>query len=359
MDRFGAAPIFGRKPHDDREMAVGARLIDVAGAVATDRHANGGVDVARRQPVARGAGAVDVDLNGRLAERGEHRQIGDAAHRAQHRFDLVGGLGERHQIVAIELDRVLALHAGHRLGDVVLQILREAELDAGEPFLQAGQDFRGQLVLVLGVLPLADRLERRKEFRVEQPGGIGAVIGTAMLRHHRLHFVEVADQLAHLVDVAIAFLQRDGRRQRGANPQIAFFQLGQEFQPEQPHQHHGQKPKADRSAQHDLAMAERPMQRRRVDLVQPAHHQRFGFLDMGRQDDGAQRRRHRKRGEQAASQRIGIGARHRPKNVALDAGQREQRQKRRDDDRRRKEDRARHVAGGAENGVALHRDRGF
>src|SRR5215470_12290605 len=74
--------------------------------------------VALMSPVASRAGAVDVDLDGRLAERRENRQIGDARHRRQHGLDLVGGVGKHLKVVAEQLDRVLALHARDRLGHV-------------------------------------------------------------------------------------------------------------------------------------------------------------------------------------------------------------------------------------------------
>src|SRR5581483_1081432 len=77
-----------RKPHHDRKMAVAAGLVEIARGIAADRDSNGRVDVAGRQSVARRLGAVDVDLHGRLAERGKHRKIGDARDRGQHGFDL-------------------------------------------------------------------------------------------------------------------------------------------------------------------------------------------------------------------------------------------------------------------------------
>ena len=135
-------------------MPVAAGLEQIAGRLSADCHADGRVDVARRQAVARGAGTIDVDLDRRLAERGEHRKIGDAAHGREHRFDLVGRVGKRLQIVAEQLDRVLALHARDRLGHVVLQVLGEVELDAGKIGFELGQDFRRQLVLVKTRAPL-------------------------------------------------------------------------------------------------------------------------------------------------------------------------------------------------------------
>ena len=104
-------------------MAITARLIEIACAIAADRHLDGGVDVARREPIPGGLGAVDVDLDGGLAERGEHRKVSDALNGRKHRFDLVGGIGQRLEIVAVQLDRVLALHARDRFGHIVLQVL--------------------------------------------------------------------------------------------------------------------------------------------------------------------------------------------------------------------------------------------
>ena len=80
LDRLGALAVFGREANDDREMPVAAGLIEIAGAVAADRDLDGGVDIAGRQAVARRTRAIDIDLDGRLAERGEHRKIGDALH---------------------------------------------------------------------------------------------------------------------------------------------------------------------------------------------------------------------------------------------------------------------------------------
>ena len=199
----------------------------------------------------------------------------------------------------------------------------------------------------MGARPFADRLQRREEFGVEQAGGVGAVVGAAMLRHHRFHLGAAADQLAHLVDIGVAGLQRDGRRQGRANPEIALLELGQEFQPEQAAAHDGHDHEPDRARHHQLAVADRPVQHRHVEPMQQRHDPGFGFVHMRRQDDRAQRRRDREGREQAAGQRIGIGPRHRPEDIALDAAQGEQRQERRDDDGGGKEDRARHVGGGA------------
>ncbi len=64
-------------------MPVTAGLVEIADAITADRHLDGSVDIAGGKPVTRGLGAVDVDLDGRLPERGEHRKIGDALHGRQ------------------------------------------------------------------------------------------------------------------------------------------------------------------------------------------------------------------------------------------------------------------------------------
>ena len=207
LDRLGAFAVLWRQPDNDWEVSVRAGLIEIAGAIAADGDTDGGIDVAGRQAITRGACAIDIDLDGRLAERGEHRQIDDARHGGEHRLDLVRRLGQRGEIVAEQLDRILALHAGHCFGDVVLQILREVEFNAGEFRLQLRQQFGGKRILVLDAGPVFHRLERREELGIKQAGGVGAVVGAALLRHHGLDFRPRPDQAPHLVDVAVAFFQ--------------------------------------------------------------------------------------------------------------------------------------------------------
>ena len=109
-----------------------------------------------------------------------------------------------------------------------------------------------------------------------------------------------------------------------------------------------------RTDQHDAAACQRAAQHRNIDSVQEAHEEGFGLLDMRGQDDRAQRRRYRKRRKQPARQRIGIGPRHRAEDIALDAAQREQRDKGRDDDRGGEEDRARDVGRRRQDRMMLH-----
>src|SRR5262249_7032857 len=148
LDRFDVLPELRRQSHHDGEMAVAARLVEIAGALPADCRLDRGIDVAGREADAGGPRSVDGDLYRRLAEPGEGRKIGDAGHGGQHALDLAGGVGQRLEIVAEQLDRVLAFDAGYRFGDVVLQILREVELHPGEGSLQGVEHLRRQLVLV-------------------------------------------------------------------------------------------------------------------------------------------------------------------------------------------------------------------
>src|SRR5262249_5857699 len=75
-------------------------------------------------------------------------------------------------------------------------------------------------------------LNRRKKFGVEKAGGIGPVVRAPVLRHDRFDLRKAGDHGAHPIDVVVAFFERDRRRHRRPDPQVALFELGQEFEPE-------------------------------------------------------------------------------------------------------------------------------
>ena len=193
-------------------------LVQIARALAADRGLHDGIDVPGRQAIARGADAVDVDADGRLAEGPQHRQIGDARHLGQHRGDGVGGLFQRLQIVAVHLDGILALDAGCRLFDVVLDVLREIELDARELLPQRLGHVLRELVLVDSGRPGVEGLQRHEELGIEETGGVGAVVGPAVLRDHGLHLGILAHQHAHAIDVRVAVLERHRLRETSHGP---------------------------------------------------------------------------------------------------------------------------------------------
>ena len=333
-------PELRRQAHDDREMPVATGFEEIAGRLTAHRDLYRGVDVARRQPIACCLGAIDLDLHGRLAERYENREILDALHLAERGFDLLRQVRQRVEIAAVDLDRILALHARHRFGDVVLQILREVEFDAGEFGLQLGEHFVGQRILGDTGAPLRSRPQRREEFRIEEAGRVGAVVRPAVLRQHGLELRQLGDRLAHFVDVLIAFLERDRRRQRGADPHIAFFELGQEFQAEHAHDDEGRGDDDERGRDDGATPQQNACEDRFVNVAQEADERGLRLLHLLGQDEGAERRRHREGGEQAAGQGIGIGLGHRPEDMAFHAAHGEQRNEGGDDDTGGKEDRA-------------------
>ena len=73
------------------------------------------------------------------------------------------------------------------------------------------------------------RLQRDKELGEERAVGIGAFIAASLLGKHGLDRRIARDHGADLGHRFHPGLQRDGRRHHGPDPQIALFQLGQEF----------------------------------------------------------------------------------------------------------------------------------
>src|SRR5260370_16525829 len=87
-DGVQASGVFGREAHDHREVPVAAVLVEIARCLSADRGCDRAVYVAGREAIARRAGTVDVDANGRLSERGEHGNIGNARHCPEDSLDL-------------------------------------------------------------------------------------------------------------------------------------------------------------------------------------------------------------------------------------------------------------------------------
>src|SRR5262249_10058086 len=90
--------------------------------------------------------------------------------------------------------------------------------------LEFRQHFVGQLFLGHALGPGRRRFQGSKKLGIEKPGGVGAIVRTSMLRDHAFHFGEIANDRAHLVDVVVPLVQRDGRRQRRSDPEIALFE---------------------------------------------------------------------------------------------------------------------------------------
>ena len=321
-------------------------LVEIARCLAADRRLHGGVDVAGRQSVAGRLGPVDVDAHGRLSQRTQHRQIDHARDLCHHVADLVGGTFQHLQIGAVELHRVLALHAGGCLLDVVLDVLREVEVHTRELVCEPVHHLLGQRLLADLARPFVGRFQRHEEFGVKEAGGVGAVIGAAVLGDHGDRLGEAAHHRAHAIDVAVAFLQRNRGRQSGADPEVAFFQLGQEFQPQRLHGKACDHQQHDHAADHDDPVAQRESGHRRIDVVQEADDKGFLLIHLARQQQRAQRRGHGEGGQQPTGDGVGVGFRHRPEDVTFDAAEGEQRHEGGDDDGCSEEDALAHLDGG-------------
>ena len=161
------------------------------------------------------------------------------------------------QVGAADLDGVLGVDAGGRLLDVVLDVLREGEVDAGEALAQRVAPSRRPASPCRGPSRhLSHRLQRHEELAVGEAVGIGAVVRPAVLGDDGLDLGEALDQAAHAVDVAVALVERHRGRQRGAHPDVAFLELGQELQPDRARRQGGDADQHAAARQRQAAMGE-------------------------------------------------------------------------------------------------------
>ena len=132
----------------------------------------------------------------RLAQQIECRRIGDAGHLGDLVLDRFRQPLELGQIAAEDLHRVLALHAGDGFLDVVLDVLREVEVDADELALELLAHLLDHFVLGQSLRPFLERLQRHEEFGDERAVRIGAVLAAALLGNDRPHRRITLDDVA-------------------------------------------------------------------------------------------------------------------------------------------------------------------
>ena len=322
-----AVAVLGRDADDQRKLAIPfqhrGRLRPAQGRL------DDGVDVAGIEAIASGRRAVHRDIQVRLAQDPEDAEIGDSPDPVHDPQDLRGDPFQGRQVAADNLDRVGALDARQALFNIVLDVLREVEGYTRElvrePCLQLGD----QPLLRHARGPLLHRLQRREELGVAEPRRVAAVVRPAMLRDDRDDFGAAAQDLADAVDHPHARFQRDGRRHRGANPEIAFLESRQELaaEPGDEHARPGQEPDPDRD--HDRPVRQRPVQDRVVDGAQRPHDDRFDMTNLLREQQRRQYRGDRERPDQRARQRVRVGPRHRAKDLSFDPLHGEQGDKRR------------------------------
>ena len=126
-DFFDAVAVFGRITDDEIELPVA--LQDRSRYRSAHCRLNDGIDIAGIEAVARGLGAIHLDVQVRLAKDREDAEVGNAANLAHLVPDLLGQLRQNFEIGADDLDRIDAFDARDPFLDVVLNVLREIEDD--------------------------------------------------------------------------------------------------------------------------------------------------------------------------------------------------------------------------------------
>jgi hypothetical protein len=76
-DRLDGLPVFRREPNDQREMPVAPFLVEIARRLPAHRGLHRRIDVAGREPIARGCLAINIDPQRRLAERRDVRSTNE------------------------------------------------------------------------------------------------------------------------------------------------------------------------------------------------------------------------------------------------------------------------------------------
>jgi hypothetical protein len=339
-DRVEALAILGRKPDHERKIAVAPGFVKISRGLAADGGLDGGVDVAGRQAITRRAGTVDVDGHGRLPQDIEHREIGDPSHLGHRRFDLGGGPFKDLEVVAVQLDRILALHARGGLLDVILDVLGKIEIDARKFRFEPPLDLIGELHLVRTRRPAREGPQRHKEFGVEESGRVGSVVRPAMLGNDRGNLRIAFDQPPHAVDVAITLLEGDRRRHGRPDPKIALLEMRQKFRTEAEARRERQYQQQAGAAQGEQSVVQSEGNDRRVNTPQAANGEGLDLPDLFGQSERRERGRHQERRDQATGDGVAIGLGHGSEDMTFDTAHGEQRHEAGDDDGGGEKDRA-------------------
>ena len=193
--------------------------------------------------------------------------------------------------------------------------------------------------------------ERHEKFGDERSIRIGGVFAAALLGNDGTHRRITGDHVADLVDRVTAGIERNRRRQQGADPEIAFFELWQKFGAEP----HPEAAAHDKEGEGDHRCHARVFhgkgENALVDIADVRTTIRFDLVHLVGQQKRRHHRRDRESRDHRAEQRIGISARHRPENLAFNALHREKRQERCDRNDHREEDRFVDFDGGRQNSV--------
>lgn len=241
------------------------------------------------------AHAIDCHVEFALATQGNGGDIGGTWQGRQNRRDLFAFLAQDIEVGTGDLDGNFSFHARERLLDIVCDHLREI---GRHPWYGPNprRDRSGQAFLV-GVAPIAVRLQIGEDFHVVLTFGVGAVVETADMRDHVADFREGPQNGAYLMlDFARVF---KGRRWWQTDRQPNFTHLSDPFDDVViviEGDHAGQRPVADRDFgnvrdQHRAAVfGQHDHLRDIVDTVEDAeathHHYLIAHLDNAAADVG-------------------------------------------------------------------------
>ncbi len=339
-DAVDVPPVFRQKPHDQIEPLL--PFVHLRDGLPADRRLDDVVHVADLQPVPRALFAIDLDDQIRLPHEMKRPEVPDPRHILHHLFDL----GRLHfqllQIVPVQLDRVFAFDARHRLLHVILNRLGEIEVDPGNIRQFLFNLFDQRMLRGNGGTPLFERFERDQELGVEEAGRIGSVVGTAQLRGHVDHLGVLTEDQAHFRRQLRRLFERDIDRHGRPHPDIAFLQRRHKLTADERHGGDRRRQRRTRAADHQPFMIERPAEHDQIVPLDPGHDPGIPLFDGSRDQEGAERRRQGKGHEQRPGERQAVGHGHGREDLARHAGHGKQRQKRHHDDRRRKKDRPAH-----------------
>src|SRR5579883_675219 len=203
-DRLAGAPVC-REVSGYQVKALFA-LQDLADGIAADRGLDCILNVGDVDLVSRGGVAVHDQIQIRLPENAQQREILDSRYGAHDTDDPFAFAFEHVQVLAVDFDRKLSLDAADGLFDIVGNRLGEAPAHAGD-LLQLPIHGRDELLFLLmeDRTPLFFWLEGDAVFGDVEIGRVRAVVGPAHLRYDLGDFRERGEDDAGAVHVRGAF----------------------------------------------------------------------------------------------------------------------------------------------------------
>src|ERR1700676_980182 len=346
----GAGTILRLHAHD--EIKKFFALNDLGGGLAADGGLHDGFDVGNVDAVTRDFLTIGFDEQAGLAEFANDGEFGKAFGLGEDVFDLHGFFLEDLKIRAENLDGEGALEAGESFVDGVFGGLRVVEDDAGggfEFFLEVGDE------LFLGMdgalLPSAVvvRLQADVKLAVEEAGGIGAIVVAAELGADDGDLRILREQSADFGGKLAGFLERDGVRHGGANPQSAFIEVGKKFAADERDEKQSGGEDQGAEEQGHFGMIEAPSEACGIGIADPIEDAIVFFLNAFLEPVGGEDGNNGKSENQRADERKGHGVRHGVEKFAGGASESVDGKVTGDDDGDGIENGAVDVAGGGEN----------